>query len=167
MQDLEIKNMFPFLSKFRYLLDEIYLYPNMVVRDIKRLISYGDYIYPCDIIELRSILVDDIIGGGNKCLPLFSLKFAQKYLNKYPIFLVISKDSFNKNEIKSQEGLGVRLFKSEIKISEKLKRIQINEPISINEKKSIFKIVNDTQKKLEVVVQNQIPGISPLNSKLM
>lgn len=151
------------LSRFRYLFNQLCVNPDLILKDIFAMPSYGDVVYPCDVVELRSILRDFSIED-NDPISLFSLKFAEKYLKRFPIFLVISEKSlyYTCRDLK-----GMKLYDGKnIDISKSLKRVIVNEPMSKESREAIFSIVKELGRKIECLVSNSIPGISSINPKL-
>jgi len=151
------------LGRFRYLCNQLWSNPDILIRDIGDMPSYGDMIYPCDVVELRGILKDLSIKD-RESIPFFSIKFAEKYLKRFSVFLVVS----NKNlcyDCKDCTGLRIYPIKS-MDIGDSLKRVIINDPISPEAKKAIFEMVSEIGQNVECSVSNSIPGISSINPKL-
>lgn len=151
------------LGRFRYLFNQLCANPDIILTDICDMRSYGDIVYPCDVIELRGILRDLSIKDKDP-IPFFSLKFAEKYLKRFPIFLVVSEKSLYYT---SRDYTALKLYDLDsVDISDSLKRIIINEPISPETKKSIYDIVKEIGTNVECLVSNSIPGISSINPRL-
>lgn len=151
------------LGRYRYLFNQLCANPDILLKDMLAMPSYGDIVYPCDVIELRELLKDRIIRD-NDPIPFFSLNFAEKYLKRYPIFLVISQKGLYYD---CTDVTGMKLYEGNaLDISESIKRIIINEPISPEAKKTIFDIVKILGRNIECSISNSIPGISGINPKL-
>ena len=151
------------LGRYRYLFNQLCANPDIVLKDMFAMPSYGDLVCPCDVVDLRSILRDLSINDKDP-ISLFSLKFSEKYLKRFPIFLVISQKSLY-NCCRDLEGMKLYDGKS-LDISESLKRVIINEPMPRETRDVIFNIVKELGRNIECSVSNSIPGISSINPKL-
>ncbi|HUS49786.1 MAG TPA: hypothetical protein VMZ91_06455, partial [Candidatus Paceibacterota bacterium] len=59
-----------------------------IIKDLSNTDISRHMVFPCDIIDLRRFLVEDRISFLN-IIPFFSLRFAEKYLKEYSLFLVM------------------------------------------------------------------------------
>ena len=151
------------LGRFRYLFNQLCANPDIVLKDMFAMTSYGDLVYPCDVVDLRNILKGLYIEDKDP-ISLFSLKFAEKYLKRFPIFLVIDQKRLYDG---CQDLEGMKLYEGKsLDISESLKRIIINEPMPRETRDGIFDIVKELGRNIECSVSNSIPGISSINPKL-
>lgn len=151
------------LGRFRYLFSQLCANPDIVLKDVCDMPSYGDIVYPCDVIDLRSILTEMSIEDKEP-ISFFSQKFAEKYLKRFPIFLVIEEKSLYTT---NRDLTALKIYDlNSIDISSSIKRIIINEPISPEAKKAIYNIVKETDGNIECLVSNSVPGISGINPKL-
>ena len=74
------------ISRFRYVNKDIINNEELVINDIREKSLSNSMVYPCDVIELRGFL-EDLKLKSTSDIPLFSYKFAEKYLKRYPVFL--------------------------------------------------------------------------------
>ena len=157
------KNIKSSLMQFRHLIKDIIDSPEILGDDILKDSSYYKLIYPCEVIDLRKILENKQITGEEEIL-LFSVNFAQKYLKKYPVFLLLNINEVD--NIFTKYG-GLRLYKtSKLDIDSALVNIIVNEPISDEVKQDIVNIVSEIIydkngiNKDFVIFSNKIPGIT-------
>lgn len=155
------------LKSFRFLFNSIIQSEDIVVKDILNLNHGREMIYPCDIIDLRNILEDEVIIE-TKYVPLFSFSFAKKYLKRYPIFLVINLSDLDSKDYDIQDHYGgLQLSnQNELNIKNSLKKIIINDPSENDTYNKVNKILKDINYNIECIISNSIPGISTVNSKL-
>ena len=158
---------FSILRFFRYLFKDVLESRDILDKDLSSLLPTKNMIYPCDVIDLGEILKEEKIKGEENVV-LFSIKFAEKYLKRYPVFLLINTDKLNNEEWDSKCVMGA-LHISEVNklnIENAIVRITINEPLSKKVIENIFKIIGDCGNKIECGFSNSIPGISSPNLKL-
>lgn len=160
---LNNKDILSLLSNFRYLFKDISNNENIILKKICSFLPSKHMVFPCDIIDLRKFLFNKQIEFY-KYVPLFSQRFAEKFLKRYPIFLVIEINKIN-TEVFKYGGLCVALSEK-IDISNSLVRIIINEPTNNDTFNIVRKIINDLGEEIECIISNSIPGISGINPKL-
>lgn len=167
MSKINKEKLLSILKSFRFLFNPVIQSENIVVQDILNFKHGRDMIYPCDIIDLRKILEDEIIKE-TKYIPLFSFSFAEKYLTRYPVFLIINLSSLDSNDYDVEDHCGgLQLSnKNELNIKNSLKKIIINEPSENNIYNKVIEILKDVDYEIECIVSNSIPGISTVNPKL-
>ncbi len=154
------KGLLTILSSFRHLFEDVVHYPNIILTDMKALPSSTKKIYPCDIIDLRKILSEEMIEG-DKYIPLFSINFSNKYLKKYPIFLLL--DEKDKKAI--QHG-GVSFYETPMDIENILLSVIVNEPVDKEVEERVRRIIADSGISVECISHNSIPGLSSQNPRL-
>ena len=159
------KNITNFLFSLRHLFCEN-ISPEMV-KDVEEMKNYDTkMIFPCEVVELRDILKNKEIRSDNNEIFLISFRFAEKYLKKFPVFLVIDSKKIREEEIYSKENYSIKIYKTnKIDIDNSLVKVIINEPVEERVKKDIINIIKENIKNLEYYVSNSIPGISSFNSK--
>lgn len=150
-----MNNTFLKVKKFRYLSE---INEKILLKDMKNYDIYGDVVYPCDVIELRDILEDKNIFRVDDLL-LFSVRFANKYFRRYPIFLVLNEKDIDYS--KKEYGAVIDFNVPDLNIRNTIKHIVINEPLSKEVKNNINVIIKETVgKEIPVFVSNSVPGIS-------
>jgi hypothetical protein len=153
------KSILDHLKEDRYLFKDILLSEQQVLDDIESLKINRDVIYPCDVIDIRNILQNMEVAFPED-VTLFSVKFAEKYLREYPIFLSMKmpcdKDGLN----------GMMVIPSPLRIDNILQYIIINEPTEKNVFDTVKKIAQETKTQIDVIVSNAVPGISSEQTKL-
>ena len=151
------------LSHFRYLFKDISLNENIILQKLNVMESYRYMVFPCDVIDLRNVLLYNKIEFF-EYVPLFSQKFAENVLKKYPLFLILD---INKIDEEKEQFGGLFLIKNkEINIKKSLIRIIINEPTYPNVVDTVNNLLKEFDRKIECVVSNSIPIISTDHSKL-
>jgi hypothetical protein len=151
------------LASFRYLFSDASRSPNLLWNDLVELKSTKKVIYPCDVIELKDILISEEIENSTD-VPLFSMRFADKYLKRYPIFIVIDRDLLS---VASDNYGGVVICKTNnLNVEDSILQVIINKPIDDRTMDTIINILSLTNFKDRYSVSNSIPGISSMNSKL-
>ncbi len=160
---LSNKEILSLLSNFRYLFKDISNNENNILKKICSFLPSKHMVFPCDIIDLRKFLFNKQIEFY-KYVPLFSQRFAEKFLKRYPIFLVIEINKID-TEVFKYGGLCIALSEK-IDISNSLVRITINEPTINNAFNVVGKIINDLGEEIECIISNSIPGISGYDPKL-
>ena len=160
---LNNKDILSLLCNFRYLFNDISNNENVILKKICSLSPSKHMVFPCDIIDLRKFLFNKQIDFY-KYVPLFSQRFAEKFLKRYPVFLIIEINKIDTDVFK-YGGLCVALSKK-IDINNSLVRVIVNEPTVNNVFNVVKKIINDLGEKIECIISNSIPGISNNNPKL-
>ena len=155
MKDINILSV---LSSFRHLFEDTAYHPNILLTDLKTLPFSTKKVYPCEIIDLRSILSEEVIEG-DKYIPLFSINFSDKYLKKYPIFLLIDTHTESSDK-------GLDLQKSPLDIKNILLSVIVNEPVDKIVEERIRKIMEESGIKVECISSNSIPGLSSQHPKI-
>lgn len=148
------------LSSFRFLFDDVGSCPDILLEDLKKSVGSSFLMYPCDLIELRTILEQEKIKGI-EYVPLFSFNFSEKYLKEYAIFLNINSSLIKAGNLSYG---GLKLYKTnEINIEDRIRRVIVNDVSLFKEVSSLLKEVGITA---ECIVSNSVPGISYDVSKL-
>jgi len=162
MVDLKVKSS---LLSLRHLFQEN-ISPE-IINDVEEMKNYDTkMIFPCEVIELRDILKNKEIRSDNNQIFLISFRFAEKYLKKFPVFLVIDTKKINEEELNIKENNSIKIYKTnKIDIDDSLVKIIINQPIKKKVKETIINIVKENIKNLEYNISNSIPGISSFSSK--
>lgn len=150
------------LNRNRCLFNYLCSNSDIVLKDLQNMHSYNKMIFPCDVIDLRDILNSLSISNSHPIV-LFSKKFAEKYLKRFPIFLEI--DVKKMYDGKNEGGLCLYDV-PKLDINDSICSIIINEPILTETKKNIEDIINNCCPGLDYWVSNSIPGISSINPKL-
>ena len=128
------------LSSFRHLFEDTAYHPNILLTDLKTLPFSTKKVYPCEIIDLRSILSEEIIEG-DKYVPLFSINFSDKYLKKYPIFLLIDTHTESSDK-------GLDLQESPLDIKNILLSVIVNEPVDKIVEERVRRIMEESEIKV-------------------
>lgn len=143
---------------FRYFSDEVYNEPAPALRDLFASSVSNKVVFPCDPIELRTILADECISIGQEVVPLFAWSFANKYFKKYSVFLLIDG---SKIVVDSKKYGGVALFESpKLGIENSLLRVIVNQPSTKGVVDTVQNILRQTNKSVEFSISNSIPGTS-------
>jgi len=152
------------LHKLRHLFKDTYYNDNIVFDGIAGLSPSESMVFPCDVIDLRKILSNKEIEFDDY-IPLFSQKFAEKFLKQYSLFLIIDTRKVDKDSFR-HGGLCI-LRDNKLNVEKSLSRIIINKYDRDN---TVFDVVSNIVDELgiyvECVVSNSIPGISPPIPKL-
>ena len=150
------------LAGFRGLSDEINNYPKKTIKEVlDNITESGTFYFPCDIVELRQILVDDQLYHVQQVV-LFSLPLIKKYLLSYPLFLGINLRD------KDYMTLGGIVFiddPSSLLVKDNLKSILLREDIARTLTPKIDAIIRDTGTKVETSSLWMIPSLTPRTSK--
>ncbi len=151
------------LQKLRPLFSYVADCPDRLLKELAAILPSRHMVFPCDIIDLRIFLSKEKICFTNP-LPVFSLKFADKYLKEYSIFLVL-----NTKEIKvdNYKYGSIQLnYTDELDISNILLRIIVNEPVAAGSFDIVKQIVEELGVGVECLVSNSVPGISSPSPRL-
>lgn len=157
------KDVFYKISKFRGLFNDIINSKDTVISDLNELESYENIVLPCDVIDLRDILEDNVITSNN-FVCFFSFSFARKYLYKYPIFIILQKKQlvYEKDYYNAVTVCNT----STVDIEDAILRIVINEPTSKKVFDTVRNINKDVNANYEILKSNSIPSLSRQNNKL-
>jgi len=151
------------LSRLRPLFVYVSECPYKLLKDLASIVPSRHMIFPCDIIDLRNFLISDKIIFSDS-IPLFSQRFAEKYLKEYSLFLVLDS---NKIEADVSCYGGFKLVSCEgLSISNLIVRIIVNEPAAYDSFDVIKELVEEFNLGVECLVSNSIPGISSPNNRL-
>ena len=151
------------LSSFRHLFNDVSRFPNIVLDNLLKLKVFGKVVYPCDVIELRNILTNEEIEFVSGSV-LFSFGFAEKYLKRYPVFIVIKENLLG---IEKENYGGLVLCKiNNLNIEDKVSDIIINMPINKKTTQAILTILKDTGYEKICSFSNSVPGLSSPNPEL-
>ncbi len=145
------------LSKFRYLFQDLSYGEDMVMQKITKYLPSNHMVFPCDVIDLRKILIDEEIKFDDY-IPLFSKIFAESFLKRYALFLVIDVRKIDKDSFK-YGGLCI-LRDNELDISDSLVRIVVNKQVADNTFNVVQNMMQELNKYVECVVENSVPGMS-------
>ena len=145
------------LKKLRPLFTYMAECPDKVLKDLASILPSKHMIFPCDIIDLRHFLINDKIFFTNP-IPLFSQRFAEKYLKGYSLFIVLDSE---KTGVKTHRYGGLQLnFCEELNISKLIVRIIINEPAAAGAFDVVKNLIKEFDLGVECLVSNSVPGIS-------
>lgn len=152
----QIRHIYYNIMSNRRLLDIVVNSPVQVFNDLFSIESTKNVIFPCDVLELRSILLKNrILSGPN--VSLWSFNFANKYLSKYPIFITIDKNKL----MKPLFTVGsFAAYPYVLDIENAIVRITVNQPTNRNIDLKVKKIMSDLGSKIEFGVSNHLPGLS-------
>ncbi len=145
------------LSKFRYLFQDLSYGEDAVMQKITNYLPSNHMVFPCDVIDLRKILIDEEIKFDDY-IPLFSKRFAESFLKRYALFLVIDIRKIDKDSFK-YGGLCI-LRDNELDISDSLIRIVVNKQAANNTFNVVQNMMQELNKYVECVVENSVPGMS-------
>ena len=146
------------LLSFRFLFDEALESGEVVLRDLFQMKATEKLVFPCEVVELRSLLDCGEINVGREWVPTFSLKFADKYLKNYPVFITLdaTKITTPRHDF---EGL-ITFDARKLGIVNAISRITVNEPSNHGVKDSVKNIIKDTADDIDFGVSNSIPVLS-------
>jgi len=146
------------LSLFRGLSAELQKYPKRVQRDIEKYqIDSNTVYYPCDIVELRKVLSENKVFNPKKVC-FFSLGFAKKYLQSYPVLIGIKMDS---EKLDICDAIASTEF-NHFDLEDSVKRIYVNNHLSECQIIDINNIVSDERPELNLDIFNLevVPAIA-------
>jgi len=146
------------LSLFRGLSAELQKYPKRVERDIEKYqIESNTVYYPCDIIELRKVLSSNEVFNPKKVC-FFSLGFAKKYLQSYPVFIGVRLDN---QKLDVCDAIASTEF-NHFELGDLVKRIYVNNHLSECQIIDINNIVSDERPELSLDIFNleTVPAIA-------
>ncbi len=161
---LDKNKLFSIINSFRGISEGEVDDTDVILSDIKNAKHSDKMIYPCDVVELRNILRRELIE--NKIVSLFSIKFAEKYLKNYSIFIVLDINHLSLYEFQDCEGIIFFEDINELDIHDSIIRIIINSPISKDVINTINNIIMEEGMRIETFISNSVPGISYNNPKL-
>jgi tRNA nucleotidyltransferase/poly(A) polymerase len=137
--------------------------PDKLLSEIAAIIPSRYMVFPCDIIDLRIFLSKEKISFFNP-LPVFSLRFAEKYLKEYSVFMVLDTHAI-KADSYAYGGIQLNLTDS-LNISNALLRLIVNEPVADGSFDTVKQIIEELDFDVECLVSNSVPGISSPSQKL-
>tara|TARA_Y100000310_G_scaffold311548_1_gene357909 strand:- start:2500 stop:4929 length:2430 start_codon:yes stop_codon:yes gene_type:complete len=153
----ELKDIVSSLSSYTYISRELQTDPTFFEKEIKAYPHDGKVVFPCFLIELRDILDDEVVSFPNK-IPLFSLRFAERHLSEYPLFLLLNLKAIS---CSSKGKGGIVIFDShELNIKDAILKVLLNMPAARTIIHSTKKVIKDTNFKGELLFHNNIPGVS-------
>ena len=151
------------LMSFRHLFKSIVFNEEKVWNDLCSSTSSSHKVFPCDFIDLRDILLTEEISSVRNIV-FFPQSFAEKYLKRYPIFLIIDVSNIQKIEIPCKEL--IILENTVFDISNSLVRIEVNSPNSYDMFSKVHELLNELKRPVECIISNSVPGISGFHPKL-
>lgn len=155
MKEDECNCFLNYLGKFRYFSDELSMYTEKIVKDLKDDSYSSEHVYfPCDVIDLRWIIEGETLPANQKKY-YFSFKFAKKYFVDYPILLSIKKDF----DCKQIGGLYIDNRDTPI-ISEKIDIIYIRDKSFGELSNRVSDIIKDFDLNISINTLNDIPSFS-------
>jgi hypothetical protein len=144
---------------FRYVFDEFLSNPAIVLRTLFASAPTKKLIFPCDPVELRSILEDDHLTIRKGILPLFAWFFSNRYFRKYSVFLIIDS---GKLDVDCKDLGGVVIYDvPKLCVENAILRVVVNRSASDDVVRTVQGILRSTGRQIELVVQNAVPGTSP------
>lgn len=148
------------LQRIRPILRDSVSDPEKVIHELACIVPSRQMVFPCDIIDLRNIFREKKITF-NFPIPLFSYRFAEKFLKDYSIFLIIDSDRIEFDSVKYG---GVSFIHSDfIPITDNLIRIIVNEPTGCNSFLTVKSIVKEFNIGAECLVSNTVPVLAASN----
>ena len=141
------------LIQFRDIAGILAADPGVFFDNLFRNENLSKFCYPCDIIELRTILTDETIyGSGN--LAFLPVNFATHYFSSYSAFLLL-------NDIDSEIDLGALkvVNTNTFSIKDKLLSVLVNGNRGRDALKKAYRIVKECDAEVRVEPINQVPGI--------
>jgi hypothetical protein len=127
-----------------------------VIKDVMSNEPSRQMIFPCDIIDLRKIFSSQLVTGKFPIL-LFSLRFAQKYLKDYSVFLTVDSEKILEN--KKKNGSILVIDTDTINIQNIISRIIINNTSNPLYFEQVRKLVKEYNISAECLISNTIPGV--------
>jgi hypothetical protein len=150
-------NIIKLLSKIRPLFNYMVDDSATVIKDLMDIDISRHVVFPCDIIDLRSIFITNKICFSNPIV-LFSYLFAEKYLKDYSIFIILDSGKIKDNNY-CQGGMQL-VFSEELDISELIIRIVVNEPAGHDSFKKVQELLKEFDMGVECFLSNSIPGLN-------
>jgi len=144
------------LCSYRTLRDRVISQESSVIKDIMSNEPSRNLIFPCDIIDLRKIFGSQLVTGKFPIL-LFSLRFAQKYLKDYSVFLTIDSEKILDN--KKKNGSILVIDTDTINIQNIISRIIINNTSNPLYFEQVRKLVKEYKIGAECLISNTVPGV--------
>jgi len=141
------------LIQFRDIAGILAADPGVFFDNLFRNENLSKFCYPCDTIELRTILTDETIyGSGN--LAFLPVNFATHYFSSYSAFLLL-------NDIEAEIDLGALKIvnTNTFSIKDKLLGILVNGSRGIDVLEKVYRIVKECDAEVRVEPINQVPGI--------
>jgi len=142
-----------YLMSFRHLREIFIDYPDKVLEDLFSSTFDSDLVYrPADILELRYIL-----KGEYSPIPecFFSMKFAKKYLQDYPLLLCFKR--------KDGEGRTIGNLcidkESDIKNPENIRRIYVSVSLSKERLEYIKNMLKEESINTDLAIGIEVPGL--------
>ena len=153
------KDVMSCLLSFRNVFDEIVSNAPILFRTLFSSAPTKKLIFPCDVVELRGILDENLLSVNHKCLPLFAWTFANRYLKHYPVFLIIDSRNI---ETECKDYGGIVLYDAQkLSVDGAILRVIANQPSSPGVINAVRKILQDCNKGIEFGISNSVPGVSP------
>jgi len=143
----------------KYLSDQ----PEQVYEDFAFELPVRHKVFPCDIVDLRKVLRDGQIKFS-PMIPLFSLKFAEKYLRNYSLFLIV--DSSRMGVPLCRCGSLDLLETDKLVLGDNFLRILVNEPAARDSFDVVAQLVKEYGADVECLRTNSVPGLSSPQPKL-
>tara|TARA_Y100000310_G_C20695595_1_gene825457 strand:+ start:823 stop:3498 length:2676 start_codon:yes stop_codon:yes gene_type:complete len=155
LSDKDVKRVQDALSNFRELSGYFAESPDNVFRNIFNRENINKLCYPCDVIELRSILNDGYINS-EPAVAFLPLEFATKFFTSYSVFLV-----FNNNIKDCIDLKNIKVLKDHILVlKDTLLYVIVNQTYGHDAIKQVQSIVAESVYDIPVMGHNSIPGIS-------
>lgn len=147
-----------YLRTFSLLGEQIINSPDYLCEKISKFDDeYQQYVYPCNIIQLRPILMTETICH-RECVVLFPYPLISDILSPYGVFLEINPDDVDTN-YKIENNILV--FDSpKISIGKGLKRIVVNAIRGEDRWNKVHDIATSEGCEVEILQSNRVPGIS-------
>jgi len=127
-----------------------------MIKDLSNTDVSRHMIFPCDIIDLRRFLVEDKIFFLNT-IPFFSLRFSEKYLKEYSLFLVMDSHTGIRNGLYGSLQIN---YCEELPLSHNFVRIIVNEPAANGSFNVVKSLIEEFKVGVECLVSNSVPGVS-------
>lgn len=137
---------------YRDLSEHIVANPTFVFNKLSKNENLNKFCYPCDLLELRTILDNGYIAGSSPIV-LFPTAFAMEFFTSYGLFLQVNKIS---------ECLDFRSFKivDKLNLKDKLLGVLVNQTRNPYIRKKAQIIMNESVYKAPIHGFNSIPWIS-------
>jgi len=145
------------LSSYTYISRELKTDIKILDKEMGLYPHYGKVVYPCFLLELRDILEGEVLNFPNKII-LFSLRFAEKHLYEYPIFLLLDLKAIASSFIGDK---GIVLFDTNfLNVKDSILKIILNMPKARRILDNTKIVIRDTDFQGELLFHNNVPGVS-------
>lgn len=159
-KERDILSIYFAITSPRFLRSRFFSYPDLVLEDLFSSETDSNLFYmPSDVVEFRAILKKEYMPAIRV---LYSLKFAKKYLQEYPILLCFEKDAKDVKNTKECKIIGNLLLDNSPQDFDpiKIRRVLLSSSLSREQKIEIKKIINEEKVNTDIEILSDAPEIS-------